>query len=139
MKPDIATRLLWILYTITLFDLIVLEPWGTINAGIGEMPIDGLKVGALSFLLYLGISVLVWGTPKMSPQRFLVFSILMLTMALNGVAAYIYLFRLQTHNKLVIPNDTAIYFSLTSLVFLGLSTIGFLIRWVRAKQNVSTG
>ncbi len=139
MKPDIATRLLWILYTITLFDLIVLEPWGTINAGIGEMPIDGLKVGALSFLPYLGISVLVWGTPKMSPQRFLVFSILMFTMALNGVVAYIYLFRLQTHNELVIPNDTAIYFSLTSLVFLGLSAIGFLIRWVRAKQNVSTG
>jgi hypothetical protein len=118
----------WLIYSVILMKFIVFDSWGTIAAGIGDLPIDGFKVRVLSALPYLGISVLVWNWRKMGAKGFSLLVVLIGCMVLIGFVSHLYLQRLHHQNPIVIPNQTAIRFTLASGIFLGMIVVLFLMR-----------
>ncbi|MFN8395880.1 MAG: hypothetical protein U0176_14685 [Bacteroidia bacterium] len=88
--------------------------------GLGDFDLDGMKVGFLSLIPYLGISMFIWTWQSMSYRGFIALMALMGWMAIVGVATYCYLLYLNATRHNVHPNNTAVYFSLVSLVFMGL-------------------
>ena len=126
MKTEYFAIGFWLLYSFLLFKFIMLDSWGTIAAGIGDMPIDGIKVGFLSFLPYLGITVLVWRWRMLNARGFALLGILTAFMVLIGFTAYFYLFRLHVQNDIVLINNTWLHFSVTSGVFMLLMMLLFM-------------
>lgn len=136
MKTEHFAIGIWFLYSILLFKFIVLDSWGTIAARIGDMPIDGIKVGFLSFLPYLGITVLVWRWRMLNAWGFTLLAILMAFMVLIGFTAYFYLFRLHVQNDIVLINNTWLHFSATSGVFMFIMMLLFLWQKIRKVASV---
>ena len=108
---------LWAAYAMALFKLILLDDWGTITAGIGDLPIEGTKVGGMCLLPFIAISYFVWTWRSLSRQGFWALLSLITYMVLGGPAAYVYLLRLQVANPIVQPNGQWLHFSMASVVF----------------------
>jgi hypothetical protein len=117
MNTKIGAIFIWAIYSLVLLKFTMIAPWGTIEAGIGDLPIEGHKVAFVSLLPYLAISWFVWNWSTMSRQGFVVFCFLIAWIMLVGPTAYIYILRLEQFNRIVQANNTWIYFSLSSFSF----------------------
>lgn len=111
---------LWVIYSGTLFKMILMDSWGMIAAGIGDLEMDGLKVGILSFIPYVGISMFLWTWQSMSSRRLVAIIALIAWVVIVGLAAYCRLWLLHERNRIVHPNNTAVYFSMVNLVFMAM-------------------